>query len=146
MPELKTGLGIILVDPPFSLPAGDTYCKPTGYRSFTNIASSFDESDENVRSSSNREVIAKHLSDRFSNNQSLLESAMRDCFLILGDIYRLVASNWIVINEYVNRELATVEYILEKEEPGFRDLEMYLKDLYIYRRRCTKYDDCINQA
>lgn len=57
-----------------------------------------------------------------------------------------MASNWIVINEYVNRELATIEYILEKEEPTFRDLEIYLKDLYIYRRRVTRYHELITQA
>jgi Mg2+ and Co2+ transporter CorA len=51
-----------------------------------------------------------------------------------------------VINQYVNREMATIEYKLEKEEPTFRDLEVYLKDLYIYRRRCTKYHELINEA
>jgi Mg2+ and Co2+ transporter CorA len=50
------------------------------------------------------------------------------------------------MNEYVNRELATIEYILEKEEPTFRDLEVYLKDLYIYRRRVTRYHELITQA
>ena len=75
-----------------------------------------------------------------------MKIAKSDCFLILGDIYRLAASNWIVINEYVNRELATIEYILEKEEPTFLDLEVYLKDLYIYRRRVTRYHELITQA
>jgi Mg2+ and Co2+ transporter CorA len=46
----------------------------------------------------------------------------------------------------VNRELATIEYILEKEEPTFRELEVYLKDLYIYRRRVTRYHELITQA
>jgi Mg2+ and Co2+ transporter CorA len=95
---------------------------------------------------SNYEALARHLGERFSNNPSLLEIAKLDCFFILGDVYRLVASNWIVINEYVNRELATIEYILEKEEPTFRDLEVYLKDLYIYRRRVTRYHELITQA
>jgi Mg2+ and Co2+ transporter CorA len=86
------------------------------------------------------------LKERLSNDPSFLESARSDCFFVLGDVYRLVASNWIVINEYVNRELATIEYILEKEEPTFRDLEVYLKDLYIYRRRVTRYHELITQA
>jgi hypothetical protein len=86
------------------------------------------------------------LCERFSSNLSLLEIAKSDCFLVLGDVYRLVASNWIVTNEYVNRELATIEDILEKEEPTFRDLEVYLKDLYIYRRRVTRYHELITQA
>jgi len=42
--------------------------------------------------------------------------------------------------------MATIEYILEKEESGFRDLEVYLKDLYVFRRRCTKYHELITHT
>jgi Mg2+ and Co2+ transporter CorA len=51
-----------------------------------------------------------------------------------------------VINEYINRELATIEDILEKEDPEFHDLKVYLKDLYIHRRRCARYDELIGKA
>lgn len=95
---------------------------------------------------SNREALARHLKERFTCNSTLLSAARADSFLFIGDLYRLIASNWIVINEYVNREMATIEYKLEKEEPSFRDLEVYLKDLYIYRRRCTKYHELISEA
>lgn len=122
------------------------FCEPAGHRSFNRRASLLDELNDILPPTSNHEALARHLGERFSNNPSLLESAKSDCFLILGDVYRLVASNWIVINEYVNRELATIEYILEKEEPTFRDLEVYLKDLYIYRRRVTRYHELITQA
>jgi len=88
----------------------------------------------------------RQLKDRFQTNKALLDAARQDSFVLLGDLYRLVASNWVVINEYVNRELATIEYNLEKEEPGFRDLEVYLKDLYIFRRRCVKYHQLITEA
>ena len=80
------------------------------------------------------------------NVPELLEVARKDSFLFLTDLYRLIASNWVVINEYVNRELATIEYILEKEEPGFQELEIFLKDLYIYRRRLVKYHELITEA
>jgi hypothetical protein len=139
-------IGVILLDPPFKLPPGDLFCEPSGHRSFTRRASLLNEPADTLPPTSNREAIARHLSERFSTDPSLLECAKTDCFLILGDIYRLVASNWIVINEYVNRELATIEYILEKEEPTFRDLEVYLKDLYIFRRRVTRYHELITQA
>jgi hypothetical protein len=138
--------GIILVDPPFRLPPGDTYCTPTGYRSFSRRPSLLDNHKEGDVPLSNRQALVQHLKYRFSVNSALLESARKDCFLVLGDLYRLVASNWVVINEYVNREMATIEYILEKHEPNFRDLEVYLKDLYIFRRRCTKYHDLISEA
>ena len=51
-----------------------------------------------------------------------------------------------MVNEYLNRELSTIEYILEKEEPSFRNLEIYLKEIYVYRRRCTKYHELITEA
>jgi Mg2+ and Co2+ transporter CorA len=51
-----------------------------------------------------------------------------------------------VTHEYINRELATIEYILEKEEPGIQDLETYLKDLYGYRRRYTMYYNLLGEA
>jgi Mg2+ and Co2+ transporter CorA len=138
--------GIILLDPPFRLPPGSIYCEPAGHRSFNRRASLLDEGVDIIPPASNREALARHIHERFSQDPSLLESTKSDCFLLLGDVYRLVASNWIVINEYVNRELATIEYILEKEEPTFRDLEVYLKDLYIYRRRVTRYHELITQA
>ena len=137
---------MILLDPPFKLPPGGVYCEPAGHRSFNRRASLLDEPDNRVPPVSNREALVRHFTERFSNNPSLLKSATTDCFLFLGDIYRLVASNWIVMNEYVNREMATREYILEKEEPSFRDLEVYLKDLYIFRRRVTRYHELITQA
>ena len=59
-------------------------------------------------------------------NQQVLEAAKSEPFFILGDLYRIVASNWNLNNEQINRELSTIEYILEEEEPGFRDLEIYL--------------------
>ncbi|KAE9377400.1 hypothetical protein N431DRAFT_480447 [Stipitochalara longipes BDJ] len=142
----KGWTGIILLDPPFKLPPGNFYCGPAGHRSFNRRASLLDDEEDTLPPTSNHEALVRHFRERFFNNPSLLENARSDCFFVLGDVYRLVASNWIVINEYVNRELATIEYILEKEEPTFRDLEVYLKDLYIYRRRVTRYHELITQA
>lgn len=75
-----------------------------------------------------------------------MAAARSDCFFLLGDIYRLAASNWIVINEYVKRELATMGYLLERQDPGFKELETYLKDLYIYNRRFSKYHEIVARA
>jgi len=93
-----------------------------------------------------RSAIAQHLAERFTCDSTLVNVAAGDCFLVLGDVYRIMASNWIVLDQYINRELATVEYILEKDEPGFRQLETYLKEMYMHRRRCTKYFELIGEA
>lgn len=96
--------------------------------------------------SSNREAIVCHLKEQFNTNSLLRSTAQSDCFFVLGNLYQLAASNWIVINEYINRELTTIEYTLEREEPSFRDLEIYLKDLYIHRRRVTRYHELITET
>jgi Mg2+ and Co2+ transporter CorA len=93
----------------------------------------------------NREALIRHLKERLSTD-SLRRIARSDCFFVLGDLYQLAASNWMVINEYINREITSIEYKLEREEPGFRDLETYLKDLYIHRRRITRYHELISET
>jgi len=138
--------GLILVDSPFRLPPGRTYSVPTTHRSFLRRPSILSSPTSIKPPTYTREVIAHHIHCRFSSDTHLGKAVWSDPFLLLGDVYRLVASKWIIINEYINRELATIEYILEKEEPGFRDLEVYLKDLYIYRRRCTRYHELITEA
>jgi Mg2+ and Co2+ transporter CorA len=93
----------------------------------------------------NREALIRHLKERLSTN-SLGNLARADCFFVLGDLFQLAASNWMVINEYINREITAIEYKLEREEPNFRDLERYLKELYLHRRRITRYLELINET
>jgi Mg2+ and Co2+ transporter CorA len=93
----------------------------------------------------NREALIRHLKERLLT-ESLRGIARRDCFFVLGDLYQLAASNWMVINEYTNREITAIEYKLEREEPGFRALELYLKELYIHRRRITRYLELISET
>jgi len=93
----------------------------------------------------NRQALIRHLKERLSSDSSRT-LARSDCFFVLGDLYQLAGSNWMVINEYINREITTIEYKLEREEPGFRDLEIYLKELYIHRRRITRYIELIDET
>jgi hypothetical protein len=69
------------------------------------------------------DAFAYHLELKFENNPQLLEIAIKDVFFILSDLYRLVASTWMVANEYLNRECTTIEYVLEKQEANIRDLD-----------------------
>ena len=104
---------------------------PPEYRSFTRQHESQNAAPLQNLPESNCEAIVQYLEKRLKGNIELLAAARNDSFLILGDVYRLVASCWMVVNEYINRELATIEDILEKEDPEFHDLKVYLKDLYI---------------
>lgn len=93
-----------------------------------------------------REAFIYHLRTKFRKNPELLTIAAEDSFFILSDVYRLVASSWMVVNEYLNREFSTIEHMLEKQEAGIRDLEAHLKSLYVYRRRCLMYHKLISEA
>jgi hypothetical protein len=138
--------GIVLIDPPFEYSSGDECCEPAERRPF-NRRPNWKQGISNIMPCSPiRLALAHHLEERLNREPSLLEAAQSNCFLIIGDIYRIVASNWVVIDQYINRELATVEYILEKEEPDIRQLEIYLKEMYMHRRRCSKYCELIEEA
>lgn len=93
-----------------------------------------------------REAFLYHLQTKFRKNPELLEIAAEDSFFMLSDVYRLVASSWMVVVEYLNREFSTIEHVLEKQEAGIRDLESHLKSLYVYRRRCLMYYKLISEA
>ena len=93
----------------------------------------------------NRAALIRHFRERLSTPH-LRNLARADCFFILGDLYQLAASNWMVINEYTNREITAIEYKLEREEHDFRRLEHFLKELYIHRRRITRYLELISET
>jgi Mg2+ and Co2+ transporter CorA len=92
------------------------------------------------------EAFVYHLQTKFKNNPELLKIASEDSFFILSDVYRLAASSWMVVNEYLNREFSTIEHMLEKQESSIRDFEAHLKSLYVYRRRCLMYHKLISEG
>lgn len=130
------------MDPPFK-PIGEDCFAPPEFHSSKPHQGSTDTTRKKSHSMSNLSFVVGSLSSKISQSPSAIDAARSDCFFILEDIYRLAALNWLVINEYVRRELATMGYVLERQEPGFQDLESYLKDLYIYNRRFTKYRETI---
>jgi Mg2+ and Co2+ transporter CorA len=75
-----------------------------------------------------------------------LKTCATDIFLVLYEGYRIIASEWLVVNEYVKRELADIEFHLEKSESSFRQLETYLRELYRIRRRCNKDRELVMEA
>jgi hypothetical protein len=117
------------------------------YRSFLRSPSLRSPSNEVIEiRESNQKAFIQCLKRASEGNQQFLEAGKFEPFFILGDLYHIVASNWNLDNEYINRELSTIEYILEKEEPGFHDLETYFKEHYVYHRRHDKYDEFITET
>jgi hypothetical protein len=118
--------GVLLLDAPFQLPKGALYDSPLKYRNFLRSRSRLDAQTSISSQVSNRGVLIQHIKER-GQSTAFLEAVRADQFLILGDIYRLVASNWIMHHEHVDLELATMERELEKGEPTFHELETHLK-------------------
>lgn len=75
-----------------------------------------------------------------------LRTCATNTFLIFYEGYRVIASEWLVVNEYVKRELANIERHLEEPESTFQELEHHLKELYRIRRRCNKDHELIMEA
>lgn len=135
------------MDPSFQPSSGSASLKLPEYRSFLrrpSLRTSSQEATE-IRDSIQTAFI-QHLKRNFEGSQEFVRLAKSEPFFILGDLYRIAASNWNLDNDYINRELFTIEYILEKREWTFGDLEICLKDLYVYRRRCSKYHELITES
>lgn len=65
--------------------------------------------------------------------------------VILQDLYRIIASEWIAVNAYVERDLNTIEYRLEHEKGHLDSFESFLKRLFIMRRRTQKFENLVNE-
>jgi hypothetical protein len=59
-----------------------------------------------------------------------LSLAIADPFVLVRDLYRIIASEWTTVNKYLERELVAVEYFLETEEPSIQHLEALLTNCY----------------
>lgn len=63
---------------------------------------------------------------------------------ILQPIYRIMASEWIVVTAYLERDLNALEWRFEHTTPDDLALEFFLKQLSIMRRWARKYEALVN--
>ena len=76
-------------------------------------------------------------------DENLNKGGIPSPFVLLKDLYRIIASEWIVVNTCWEREWNTIEWRLEREEPRLKNLDRYLKSLFISRRRITLYETLV---
>jgi Mg2+ and Co2+ transporter CorA len=60
-------------------------------------------------------------------------------------MYRIIASEWVVVNTCFERELNTIEWNLENEDTGLQRSHEHLNSLYTIRRRVTLYEMLIKE-
>jgi hypothetical protein len=143
-----TFIAIMLLDPPFRLDKehGAVTVGQSEYRSPNLRPKMKEELQSDKYRQSFREAFCHLLQQRCSADKMYLKACATDTFLVLYEGYRIIASEWLVANEYIKRELANIELRLEKTEPTFQELELRLKELYRIRRRCNKYYELVTEA
>jgi Mg2+ and Co2+ transporter CorA len=96
-----------------------------------------------------KQAFCSFLDHRCTTDETYRKTCATDPFITLYEGYRIIASEWLVVNEYVKRELTNIERHLEKKdlkESTFQELEQHLKELYRIRRRCSKDHDLVVEA
>lgn len=127
--------GIILVDPPFQPQKVLGTCQKPSYRSFLKRL----EPDTGL---------SYHTSfiSCLKQDEILRKGGIPCPFVTLRNIYRIIASEWVVVNTCFQRELNTIEWNLENEEnPRLNRFHEHLNSLYIIRRRITLYEMLIKE-
>jgi hypothetical protein len=136
--------GIVLFDPPFE--AKDSRFKKrdnSKYRSFMTRRQPPYFSDDDIDGrSSYKESFEKCL----QKNKHIQEPGLPRPFVLLEDLCRIIASEWLVFNTYIERELNTIEGWFEElgEECDGKQLHDLLHQLMRARRRVTKYDTLVS--
>lgn len=136
--------GIVLFDPPFE--AKDSRFRKrenSKYRSFIPRRQPpyFSDDDIDYRISY-KESFEKCL----QKNKHIKEPGLPRPFVLLEDLCRIIASEWLVFNTYIERELNTIEGWFEElgEECDGKQLHDLLHQLMRARRRVTKYDTLVS--
>src|SRR5215469_7805458 len=82
----------------------------------------------------------------FRHNGLLDQKGIPHPLLILQDFYRLVASEWVAVHTYLERDLGTIEWRLENEKNAKLEvLESFLEHLFTFRRRIFKYGRLLDE-
>jgi Mg2+ and Co2+ transporter CorA len=136
----------MLVDRPFQLHQKYGSIGQAEYRNPNLRPKASEEFHGDETRQSFKQAFCCFLKQRCSADEIYLRTCATDTFLILYEGYRVIASEWLVVNEYVKRELANIERRLETKESTFQELEQYLKELYRIRRRCNKDRELVTEA
>jgi Mg2+ and Co2+ transporter CorA len=100
------------------------------------------------------EVKAKDIDSRESHKDSLVHylqhidtlknQGHRHPLFIIQGLARIIASEWIVVNTYIERDLNNIEWTLETENVTIEVFERFIKRLFILRRRIRKYKTLVD--
>ncbi|KAF2254407.1 hypothetical protein BU26DRAFT_137672 [Trematosphaeria pertusa] len=64
--------------------------------------------------------------------------------VIIQDLYRIIASEWVAVNAYLERDLNAIEWRLERGTANISTLDIFLEQIFVMRRRTRKYESLID--
>lgn len=136
----------MLLDPPFQVnkrqySLGQAEYRNPSLRPKLNETFHSDETGQTFR-----EAFCRLLEHRCSTDKMYLRTCATNTFLTFYEAYRVIASEWLVVNEYVTRELANIGRHLEKPNSTFQELDYHLQELHRISRRCNKDRELIMEA
>jgi hypothetical protein len=126
--------GIILLEPPFRPKREIAVCQSPSFRSFVPPAEPPVDFTYHAL-----------LVNCMKQDKTLQKGGMPCPFATLKDMYRILASEWVVVNICFQRELNTIESDLENEDARLERLHEQLKTLYKCRRRVNLYEELIRE-
>jgi hypothetical protein len=86
-----------------------------------------------------RESYMKSFAKHLHNNKNTKVGTPSE-FVLLYDLFRIIASEWVVFNTYVERELNNIERWFENYQELCPNWHYFLNKLMTIRRRLTKYE------
>jgi hypothetical protein len=87
-------------------------------------------------------ILARELSASVERRVQVLHNP----FAALHGLYQAVASEWLLVDEYVGRELETIAFVLEHGAQKLHTLQAFLQDLFAMKRRWSRYTELAQDA
>ena len=87
-------------------------------------------------------ILACELSGSAERRSQVLDNP----FTALHGLYQAVASEWLLVDEYIGRELETIAYALEHGTQKLHVLQTFLRDLLAMKRRWSRYREFAQDA
>jgi Mg2+ and Co2+ transporter CorA len=79
-------------------------------------------------------------------DEAIQKGMLPSPFIVVRDIYRIIASEWIVVNTCYQRELGSIEWNLGNGDFKLKHLQEYLHSMYHARRRVNLYSMLVKEA
>lgn len=111
------------------------------YRSFVSRPLPFEVKGKDIDS---RESYKDSMVHYILHTETLKHNTHPHPLLVIQGLARIISSEWLVVNTCIERDLNSIEWILETEDVTLEVFEGFIKRLFILRRRIGKYNTLVS--